>query len=134
MRKYLISLLEPVQCIKSRYKDYVLHAVQNNLRQTFPNQSWELAHGTYLQPLLPETSTRDAQRLESISKDSPAVSYLMQCGVDRDNASRMSSETYQDVIDALLLAVPDLIFGDEDSFQYGLCDVYDILVFDMRKH
>lgn len=133
MPKYLISLLEPIQCIKARYKDYVLYAVQNNLRQTFPNQSWEFEHAPYMQAMLTEIFSQHTQRLESFSTDSPAVAYLMQCGIDRESAIRFSAETYQDVIDALLVAVPDLVFGDENSFQYGLCDVYDIMVFDLRE-
>ena len=83
--------------------------------------------------LLSEIFSSQVTKLPTPGSLSPTQAYLVQHGVDVETTQRLVAQAYKEVIDAIVTFVPDVIFGDEDSFQYGLCDVYDLMITDMRR-
>lgn len=134
MKHYNVSLVEVIQGLKSRYRDYVIAAVQRQQGFTplpFPNQSWEFDHIPYMEALLKEIFNQSALSTMTVGQQSPATQMLMRAGVDHQYATWMTAEAFKGVIDVLVTFVPDIEFGNPDAFQYGLHSVYDLMVTEM---
>jgi len=131
MKHYCISLLDVVHWVKGQYRDYViatLQSGQSNSAVRFPNSSWEFNHMPFFEALMTEIFVSPQSASQNALTESPSVAALMQVGLGRDFASYISREAFKLCVDIISSHLPEIRFGDEESFSYGLCDEYDILI------
>lgn len=131
MKHYCISLLEVVQWVRGQYRNYVLAVMQGTQPHNgtpFPNNSWDLDHLPFFDALMKEIFAAQATDARRSLTPSPAVAVLMSAGLPREYATFVAQEAFKLCVDTIGVHLPEIQFGDEESFSYGLCDEYDILI------
>lgn len=133
MKHYYVSLIDVTGFVKAQYRDIVLMALNNNRDNNQPQlrkQTWVLDHIPFMELLLREIFEQQPGRPGSVLGRTKSASYLMEQGLNSEQATYLSAEAFKQVVDTLSIHVPGIEFNNEERFAYGLCDEYDILVTD----
>lgn len=128
-----ISLAEPAQHIKQRYREYVLIMAGRvrGLHGMPPAASLDINAVPVLEAILHEIF--QAPNQPKVFEMTPSVRLLIHAGMDRDTARVLSQEVFTSVTDTLAVCVPDIEFGNEEGYHYGVCGEVDMMITPIPK-
>lgn len=134
IQHYQISLAEPVNLLKSHYRDAVVLAMSHFSGGSAPPfTTFEFEDAIPFMVALVEEFKEAPDSLQ-MGQVPQATQMLVKAGIDHKHAVRIAGEVFACMTDVIGSFFPDLTFGEYGAWRMGFVDTCDLLVTRLPDH
>lgn len=129
LKHIIIPLSDPVNTLEGHWRDYVLARSQRWNGVGKPPFNYIAYEHTYaFVNMMLQEIFEGGHEMQDLVTLSPSTKLLVDNGMEETTARWLAAEVFRSLVCTISMYMPDAEFGHRESFQYGLCESWDLTI------